>query len=360
MADSERRVSLVIGPLNVASQASSWSRSTRDSLGVSSTTVAFDGPLARRLKRDAVSVDDRAARSVPHYLLAPTWMRAMTVRSVLRHTSHFLSEGNTPLLADPRASRFTDEADWFEARGVSVGVVFHGSDARDPDLSMQIDEHSFFHHVPTEMVERLRRISRINRETVAAREMPVFVTTPDMLDHVPQAQLLPLTVDTSAWIGAPEILSTSDRPRVLHRPGAGDPMIKGSDRIVPVLEEFEAKGWIDVVRSPLVNHARMSELYARSDIVVDQLRIGSYGVTGVEAMAAGRIVVANVGSEAGARSDEEQFIVHADPSTFRTVLEELIMDPDRGRSIGAAGQRYAQMQHGGERAATVLRGFLHE
>src|SRR5690606_41580953 len=75
-------------------------------LCVSSTTLAFDGPLARRLKRDAVRVDDRAARSLPHYRLAPAWVRAIAVRGIFRDASHFLSEGNTPVF---RSEEHTSE-----------------------------------------------------------------------------------------------------------------------------------------------------------------------------------------------------------------------------------------------------------
>ncbi len=177
--------------------------------------------------------------------------------------------------------------------GVRTAVVFHGSDARDPERSIELNEHSFFTEADPEWMQRLGEQARRNRRAVASAGLPTFVTTPDMLQHVEGSVLLPITVSPARWAAADAPLHRTV-PRVLHRPSANAAVTKGTRHIDRALELLERQGRIERIRTGVVSHDAMPALLHSADIVIDQIQTGAYGVIAIEAMAAGRVVVSSV------------------------------------------------------------------
>ena len=356
LSQNQSETLLAIGPLNVASQGSAWSRAVREQLNVNAFSTAFDGPLATRLKRQ--TLDDRSERPLPHYRLSPMRWRRIRTSRILRDCTHILNEGNMPLVGRPGETLFTDEfSGYVTSRPFHAGVVFHGSDARDPKLSMELNPHSFFFDVEPDWSSELGSVAARNRTGALHSGLPIFVTTPDMLQQIKGAIFLPLTVEPSEWqLDLPAF--SRRRPRVLHRPGSSNPHVKGTSHIMPVLERFEAEGRIEIVRAGVIPHREMPSLYREADIVVDQLRIGAYGVTAVEAMAAARLVVAHVSSEARRELGDNVPVVEATPDTFADVMHEILCDLDRAANTAAAGPAHIAEWHNGDKAASVLKDFL--
>lgn len=357
MSNEVSSPSLWIGPLNAASQGTAWARSVEAEIGVPSRVCAFDGWMASKLKRRQ-RVDDKSDRSLPHYRIAPKWYRTARVRHAVRGYSHLLNESNLPLALDPRYHTFAEEAPALKARGVRLALVFHGSDVRSPSRAMEFSEHSYFYDMDSELREHLAKSVERNVAEVEALEVPVFVTTPDLLMHYPGAQWLPLTVDTVSWRNREPAFHHSGRPRVLHRPAAQGAKTKGSEYIMPVLEEMERAGRVELVRAGPVDHAGMKQLIFRADIVVDQLQAGAYGVTAVEAMAAGRLVIADISDHTRSITGETLPVVSATPRTFREVLNKILDNRESAARIAADGSAYVEYAHGGGRTAEVLADFL--
>lgn len=347
--------SLTIGPLNSASQANAWARAVESHLHLGAMTVAFDGVIARHVARTGVK--ESADRALPHYRLSPQWWRrASATRAIPPGTVH-LNESNFPLWGDPRSARFTDEIALLERRDVKSAVVFHGSDIRDPALSMELNRHSFFHSADEAWVRESTRRTLRNREAVLAAGLPLFVTTPDLLEHLPGAQLLPLAVKTEDW-ASPVPAFTRAVPRVLHRPSANGSTLRGTAHILPVLERLESSGRIEIIRSDVVPRRLMPQLVASADILVDQVQIGAYGVTAIEAMAAGRLVVGDVSAKARAAVGGAVPIVNASPDDLEDVLNRLLDDTDSARAAALQGPDFARRWHDGRAAALVLRRLL--
>lgn len=346
---------LSIGPLNSASQASAWARSLRDRTAHEAFTVAFDGPVASLL-RDR-RVNDRSDQSLPHYRLAPTWLRKARVRRLIGEATHHLNESNMPLAGDPHTTRFTDEAETYRRLGVSSAVVFHGSDARDPQRSIELNEHSFFTEADPEWTRRLGEQAKRNRAAVASAGLPTFVTTPDMLEHVEGSRLLPITLSLDGWASEDTPL---DRPvpRVLHRPSASATATKGTRHIDSALEALERRGRIEIVRSGVVSHDAMPALLHSADIVIDQIQTGAYGVIAIEAMAAGRVVISGVSEHTRRVMGDEVPLRDANPDTLRSVLDDVLDDRDRAREIATNGPEFVRRWHDGTAAATVLNDWL--
>ncbi|PRA81984.1 hypothetical protein CQ045_04565 [Microbacterium sp. MYb66] len=274
----------------------------------------------------------------------------------MRELTHVLNEGNVPFSSDPRTSSFAAEVRAGDYGRRPLGVVFHGSDARDPALAKEIDEASYFFDADPEWTRMVGERAARNRAEIAALGIPTFVTTPDMLAHVDGAELLPLSVDTHGWASGRPVMESAV-PRVLHR-GSGSKYTKGSKYILPALEALESAGRIELLTSPVLPHHAMAELIKSSDIVVDQVQTGTYGVTGVEAMAAGRLVVANISAHSG--DVERPPIFHATPLGFTAAMEEILDSPDSARRVAERGPGYVDRVHNGQAAARVLRRFARE
>src|SRR5699024_9822596 len=126
---------------------------------------------------------------------------------------------------------------------------------------------------------------------------------------VPDATWLPLVVDTDLWHGEVAPMSSGRPPVVLHCPNK--PALKGSDAVDEVCNELQALGLIRYVREESLTPEQMRTLVEGADIVVDQLRLGDYGVTAIEALSAGRVVVGHVAERVRGRIPGDLPIVEA-------------------------------------------------
>lgn len=346
---------LVIGPLNQSGQARAWATSVGQNLGLESVSVARDGVLAARLR--GVQMNGRAHASIPHPRITPPWLGSAWTERLLAGATHILNESNSAMVKSARNAAFEDEIRGFQDRGIALAVVFHGSEVRDPQRHAEQFEDSFFRDAPADWVSVLTRIARKNRAFAEHSGLPVYVTTPDLLADLPSARLLPLAIDPLPWSGAGSILAGRS-PRVLHRPSRSQPPIKGTQYIEPVLLKLEAAGRIEFVRTDEVPHSQMLALVGQVDIVVDQIQTGAYGVAAVEAMAAGRLVIGNVSRESAEALDTEVPIVNASPTSFGSIMEDLLADPNQIASIAGKGPSYVEKWHTGVASTDSLRSFL--
>ena len=99
-------------------------------------------------------------------------------------------------------------------------------------------------------------------------------------------------------------------------------------------------------------------LMAQADVVIDQLLVGAYGVTAVEAMALGRSVICAVSDEVRRALPEDPPLVTATPETLEAAVHELIGDPDRYSELAARGREYARTWHDGRASAAALAPFV--
>jgi hypothetical protein len=205
------------------------------------------------------------------------------------------------------------------------------------------------------MVEELTEKTRHNAEILSRFDLPVYVTTPDLLADVPQATWIPLVVDVDAWSCEDPVL-VRRRPVVFHAPSAR--WSKGTDLFLPDLEEMDARGVIELRVAEGVPWAEMRELVRSSDIVVDQVAVGSYGTLACEAMAAGKPVIAHLTETVITAFDGPPPLVNTEPTGVRATVEQLLDDRDGAAEIGVRARDFARRVHDGRRSAALLRPFL--
>jgi glycosyltransferase involved in cell wall biosynthesis len=183
----------------------------------------------------------------------------------------------------------------------------------------------------------------------------VFASTPDLLLDLPGATWLPLAVDVERW--AAPARPPQSRPRVLHVPTSG---MKGSDVIDPVLREMDAKGYLEYVHPTGMRHADMPGQMASVDVVVDQIRSGVYGVTAVEAMVSGALVMGHVSDAVRALLPADPGIVEAAPEDFAAAMQRTLDARSEWPELVARSHDFAHRWHDGTESVRALSPFLSE
>jgi hypothetical protein len=342
-------VRLYIAPLNAAGQAYAWARAAETLEGVGARNMAAGSPFGAPSDYD-----------VPGFVYrSRVWQRGQ--RNAVRRFTHAIIEAQLPYF--PRSSSsFLEEAEWLRRAGLAVATLCHGTDIRRPADHAARDPWSPFRDGVYPGIERVELSTARNLaglEALRERGVPAFVSTPDLVLDVPWATWLPVAVDAEAWRTESAPL-TRDVPVVVHAPSRAS--LKGTDLIEPVVRELQREGRVEYRQATGLDHAAMRSLYREADIVIDQLRLGIYGVAACEAMAAGRVVVSHVGeqSRAAARTAAQQDlpVVEATGDTLREVLTALTGDRERARATAARGPRFVSTLHDGRASARALRPFL--
>ena len=345
-------VRLYVGPANYAGQGHAWARAAERLPGVGAVSMA-----AVRQGDFAFPVDDAVPE--PVYSLSRRWQRER--RALLPRFTHVVVEAGRPLLGQLVRGGALAEARWLAERGVAVAIVCHGSEIRLPSRHREREPWSPFTpdwELTAVLEERAARLAR----GLDRLGLPVLVSTPDLLLDVPAATWLPVVVDVERWAGAGQRgVLEREVPVVVHAPSSSH--VKGSELAEPVLESLAVRGLIEYRRVEGVPAADMPRVYGEADVVLDQLRIGNYGVAACEAMAAGRVVVSHV-SETVRRHAREAAgadlpILETTADSLEQVLLDVLADRDRARALAAQGPAFVRTLHDGTRSAEVLSPFLH-
>lgn len=342
----DRPVRVYIAPTNYAGQGQRWARSLMASDdGIGSANMAVDVPGGFSFDADTVVPISVFARS-------RQWQRAEL--AAVSKFSHVLIEAERPIFGRLFGRDVRSEVGVLRDRGVSVAMMAHGTDVRVPSrhaaasaLSPYRDERLY--------LDKLERDATANIALLEDLGAPVFVSTPDLLDDVPWAEWCPVVVDPERWAAPPR--PAGGPLRVVHAPS--EVGIKGTNLIEPVAERLTEAGVIDYRRIEGVPHSEMPAAFAAADVVLDQFRLGSYGVAACEAMAAGCITIAHVFPHVRDRIETATGyrapIVEATPDSLESVLRELAGAPDRRRELAESGREFVERVHSGPQSAHVLR-----
>jgi glycosyltransferase involved in cell wall biosynthesis len=223
--------------------------------------------------------------------------------------------------------------------GVTVVFTFHGTDVRLRSHHLADDEWSFYRFGDIPCDE-----DRIEAQLTVIRRYAQHLTVGSVLDlpYVPDATYVPKTADIGR-LTPPTGTRTPGPPVVLHAPSLR--ATKGTDIVLAGLDALRDEGLefeVDLVEG--VGHAEAMERMSRADVVVEKLLGGDAGVTSLEAMALGKVAVARIRDEVR-RQHPDLPVVSADPTTFPSVLRDLLADPVRCAGLGAAGRAYVEREH---------------
>ncbi len=131
------------------------------------------------------------------------------------------------------------------------------------------------------------------------------------------------------------------KPLILHSPTAK--FAKGSNFILPVIEELQKEYDFDFKLLQNMPRTEVLDLMRGCDIFIDQLIIGMYGLASSEAMAFGKPVVCYIMPEVFENGLAENCpIVNTTVETLKETLVRLICDPALRNKIGKASRKFAE------------------
>lgn len=348
------RVRLLIAPANYGSQGYYWARAAETLPGVSATNLRF--------LRDDVKVVGPADFTVRRNVGVSShlWARKQR-RQILEDFTHILIEANLPTLSALYAGSLTEEIRYYENSGIKVGLVSHGSDMRLPSKHRALEERSPFHGELSGLTAALEYRAVANHLFWDSFTGPKFVPTPELLSFRDDAKWLPLLTDKRRWDHMRPPNLGGDKITVLHAPSS-QPALKGADYIVEALMRLDEEGLINYLEVKGVPYDQMPHYVQQADVVVNQVNMGLYATAAVEAMYAGRLVVADVWGSVREFIKEDTGwdlpIVQANGDTVYDVVRQIALGPAGYRETAEAGQRFALEVHSQEKAAETLSDFL--
>lgn len=342
---------LYIAPVNYAGQGFAWARAAERIPGVGAVNFQYRGPGDFGFPAD-ISISRNA------FSMSRNW--AIRHRSAVTSAfTHVLVESEKSIFARASGSDVRKEIRDLLRAGVAVATVSHGSDIRSPRRHRLIDEWSPFGE--DDWSAALQAQADRNSALLDQLGLPIFVSTPDLLVERADAAWLPIVTDPSRWAPLAPVLDAGRRRlRVAHAPSHS--RIKGTELIEPVMSALALEGLLDYSPVSNVPSTEMPAVYAAADVVLEQFRIGTYSVVALEAMAAGRLVVAHVHDQVRKvvqdRTGWQLPIVEATPDTLADVLRDVAERRDHYRSIAAQGVEFVRAVHDGRASAVALASFL--
>jgi len=354
-APGDAAVRLLIGPANFAGQGYQWARAVERSFP-EVTAVSMLGLGVNAFQPDVdltvpVAINQRST----------SWHTAF--ETYLGQQTHVIWEAGRPLLGRRYRGDIAREISQLAEQGVQGALLFHGSDIRPPSRHAAQSPWSPFRDA-SPAVNVLEAMAARNAALVAETEVPVFVSTPDLLQWVPTATWCPVVVDSAQWRAAAAKAAArrvlGGPPVVAHAPSRK--WLKGTDLIEPMLRRLDEEGVIEYRQIVDVPHASMPDFYANADIVLDQFVLGIYGVAACEAMASGRLVMSHVVDAARAqvldRTGLELPIHEATIESLETELRRAAAEPEAFEGPRMAGPEFVDAVHDGRRSAAALAPFL--
>lgn len=350
-ADSTKPVRLFIAPANYAGQGYRWARAVEHNPNVSAKNMVY-----AEINPFGYDVDFPVRwRTVTH---SRSWQRAQFVALTTSFT-HVLVEAQFPPLGGMFGENVLKQVTHLRSQGSKVAMVCHGSDIRLPSRHKTLEKWSPFTNDDWVPVEKLEKVMVKNKELLDKIKAPTFVSTPGLLLDVPYAHLLPVVIDPDKWATNNPVLNRK-RLRVVHIPS--NPLVKGTAEIFESLQRLHEEGIIEYFQVTGVTHDEMPSIYSNCDIVLDQFRLGDYGVAACEAMAAGRLVISHVSNQV--RDAIESVtghplpIVEANIDNIESVLRDVHAQQSKYVEIAQLGPEFVRNVHDGEFSRHVLETYF--
>ena len=162
----------------------------------------------------------------------------------------------------------------------------------------------------------------------------------------PEYDVVPPAIVLQDWQPAPT--EPSETLRVAHAPSKR--AVKGTDAVLAAIESLRSRGVpieLDLIEGVPNREARLR--YAAADVVIDQLRIGWYGMLAIESMALAKPVVVHLDDQAAAETEEafglELPLMRATEQTVEDVLAGLVEVRESLPELGRRSREYVEHVH---------------
>jgi hypothetical protein len=175
------------------------------------------------------------------------------------------------------------------------------------------------------------------------------------------------TIDTARWVANQAYSPHDGRSgpvKVMHTPNHRG--FKGTEFLVNAVETLRSEGLqVELVLLEGVPNEEVRRLMGEVDILGEQFLFTGYALSGIEGMASGLPVMANLEHEAYTKVFrrygflDECPVLSTSPETLAEHLRLLVTRPDLREALGRAGAHYVEKYHSAE-AARFLFGAIYD
>ncbi len=230
-----------------------------------------------------------------------------------------------------------------KAAGKRIVIHFRGSEVRLPSVFQAASPYNYVADDPDGLVARFPEAGqRLYIDLCRSIADEIAVTDPELLSYVPEAKIIPRAIDMADWshVGLPQ----RERPLIVHAPSRQG--VKGTRHILSAVQTLRAEGLqfdFQLVENMPQNEVR--NIYESCDIIVDQLRIGWYGVLATEGMALGKAVVSYIRDDLLPTFGDAPPVMVANPQTIASVLRNLITSSRLRAEVAERGHAFCRENH---------------
>lgn len=331
---------ILFAPRNISGQAREYAEGVA-SLGHDAEVWSFSPP-AMGFDADRVFEKSRLAGD-------PSYRWSVLEEAIRRFdVFHFQYSRSLVFPADAGLPELWD-LPLLKSLGKQVFMHFRGSDVRLRSVHLAREPGSYFREIAEDQDEDMIR----GRVDICRRYCDgLFVSTPGLLDYVPDAVWIPHALDPEAW-RRPE-RPEPELPVVVHIPSNGG--LKGSAEIDAQLCELARTGVCTYRRLQNLSRAELRRELHSADILIDSISIGDHGLISVEAMAAGVIAIAHIHERNRARNPGVP-VVQATGEDLTDVVTRLARDPHLRARSRAEGRAWVEAVHDRRHVAALLHDF---
>lgn len=147
-------------------------------------------------------------------------------------------------------------------------------------------------------------------------------------------------IDLTRFIPAQKTLDKVKKIRILHAPS--NEGYKGSIYIYDAISKLKENYNIEFVKIQNVNIDILYEEIIKSDLVIDQMLVGFYGLFAIESMAFSKPVICYIREE---YLENECPIINANPDTLYEILVSILSNPGCLAEIGCKSRGYVEKYH---------------
>jgi len=233
--------------------------------------------------------------------------------------------------------------------GRKIVYRFTGEDLRIKSVHINKNPYNAYQYGYETIVDEYRQ--RKYLDFLSENVDQFIVQDIELQEFCPEAKVVPRSLDISRYpyIGQ----KNKDRPLVVHAPS--NPEVKGTQFVRAAIDQLRQEGLpFDYREISNLQHDEAIALYKRSDIVIDQLFIGWYGVLSIEAMALGKVVITYVREDLYEKHVPRIPIMNANPDTIVEVLRSALTDYDSRVEIGLQARTFAEKNHSVENVGNSL------
>lgn len=226
-------------------------------------------------------------------------------------------------------------------------VEWVGSDIRIPEVEFLDNPYykAIFHHGYEYAYESLAHSRKIQTLYKNAGFIPLVF--PGMEQYIlpdifPEYTKYIQRIDLAKY--TPEYPSpTNTKPLIVHAPTA--PVCKGTKYIVEAIDKLKQKYDLEFILVHKFDRQKALETIRRSDIFIDQLILGSYGMATMEAFAFGKPVLCYMKPSVTGCFPGTSPIINANPDTVYERIENLLLHPELRTAKGTESRKYAETYH---------------